>query len=106
MAVPIIAAVIGAGAAITAGERQGQQAKKSRNQQADAQERARSASVREQKRAEEEQRRANRRTPDVASLLGAAQRDAQAGAGSTLLSGAQGIRRNNLLLGGGSRLGS
>lgn len=55
--------------------------------------------------AEREMNRQNQKTPDLAAILGANKASTTGGAGSTMLTGAQGVAANDLSLGKSSLLG-
>jgi hypothetical protein len=94
------------GAGIEQGQRQVRQQKRALQAQEEATRTATAASASERRRAELEQRRANRRQPDVASLLGTERSALGRGPAATMLTGASGIDPNRLLLGKKSLLGS
>jgi hypothetical protein len=64
-----------------------------------------SRSASEQRRQEMEQRRLNRRKPNIQSILGAERRAALTGPGATTLTGSAGVGRESLTLGRSSLLG-
>lgn len=110
MGVPLIAAAVLGTAAIGVSAHQAREQKKIQEEQlrrqrdANFQQMQRALSA--QRRSQAESRAANRRGPDVASLLGRERNRALFGPGSTLLTGPKGAPNNSLLLGSKSLLGS
>lgn len=99
-AVPIItavAAVASAGSAIYQGNKQDRAQRAAVNQ-------AKKNAADAQAQADIDANKANQKRTDAASVLSQAQQQA-AGAGSTMLTGAQGVDPNKLKLGGSSLLG-
>lgn len=94
----IVAAAIGAGVSLY----QGQQQKRAAN---DAAAQAQANAAKQEKAAEEATNRANQKKADPTSLLSAAQSANQLGAGSTMLTGTQGVNNNSLNLGKNTLLG-
>ncbi len=94
-----------AGASIFQGQKEKREGRRALRRQEAAQRQATQRAAGEQRRGEQERRRANRRGPELGSLLGSQQRAGSGGAGGTLLTGPGGVSRGNLTLGGGSLLG-
>jgi hypothetical protein len=94
-----------AGVSAFQGQKQKSAEKKALRRQEAAQREATNRAAGEQRRGEQERRRANRRGPELGSLLGSQQRAGGGGAAGTLLTGPSGVGRGNLTLGGGSLLG-
>ena len=78
---------------------------KSRQQQRNAQAQAANTAADAQRKSDEAFAAANRRTPDVGSLLTAEQQDRLRGPTTALLTGAGGVDKRKLTLGGTSLLG-
>lgn len=91
------AAVIGTGYSIYSGER-------AASAQADAQNQAKEAALKQEKAAKEATNKANAKTPDTNAIMAAAQQAAKSGASGTMLTGPGGASPLNLgktsLLGG------
>ncbi len=100
-----ITGVVGAITGIAQGITSDQAQRKGRRQQRVAQDSATAASVSEQRKADEALADANRKTPDITSLLTAEQQDRLRGPTTTLLTGANGVDPNRLKLGRTSLLG-
>ena len=103
--VPAAIALTGVGHSARAGEEQKGLQNRSRIAQEKAQQQAQAQAQSEARKAEEATNAANRKTPQIGSLLGDAQMDANKGAASTLLTGPQGIDPQRLKLGKTSLLG-
>ncbi len=108
-AVAIPAAIATAAAVGGASVYQGQMQKRSqrralRSQEA-AQDQALAAAASEQRRTEMEQRKLNRRQPDLGTILAGQRARGRRGAASTLLTGATGVGRGSMTLGTTSLLG-
>ncbi len=104
------AAAVGIGGAILGGSiYQGLQQRRAQRRGERAQEAAQEVATRraaaEVRRARDQERSLNRKKPNVLSLLNREKTAALTGPGSTLLTGASGINRSNLLLGRSSSLG-
>ena len=106
------AAAIGAGAAAAgigvsaASAIQGQAAQQdAARQQKKAQNQAARAAVSQQRQSEMVTNAANRRTPDINSIMSAASQAAKTGPSSTMLTGPSGVDPNSLALGRSSLLG-
>ena len=97
----VVAATAGTASAIHANSA----AIKSRQQQRSAQSQAANTAADAQRKSDEAFAAANRRTPDVGSLLTAEQQDRLRGPTTALLTGAGGIDKKKLTLGGTSLLG-
>lgn len=78
---------------------------RSRRRQQVAQEEAKAQAISQARKADEATAAANRKTPDVNSLLTAEQQKALTGSGSTLLTGPTGVDPANLKLGRKTLLG-
>jgi hypothetical protein len=104
MAFSAIGAAALIGTTIFQGQRQKKQERKALRRQDVAQQQATTAAAGEQRRSEGERRRLNRRGPDLGSILGGQRRAGQGGAAGTLLTGAGGVGRGQLTLGGGGSL--
>lgn len=104
-----IAALITAASATGGTIYQGQQArsagKKTARIQREAQRSAEASAITEREMASQQQRRANRRQPNVAALLSTAQQAATTGPASTMLTGASGVTGGGTMLGRSSLLG-
>lgn len=102
-----IAAVAALGATVYQGERQASAQRSSLRAQGKAQRESATAAAAEQRRAEMEQRKANRKSPNVASLLAEERTQGWTGQGTTMLTGSQGIARagSSMKLGQTSMLG-
>ncbi len=100
---------VGAAAAITGSVYQGLQQRRAQRRGERAQEAAQDVATRraaaEVRRSAEDERRLNRKKPSLTSLLKREKGAALTGPGSTLLTGATGVNRSNLLLGRSSTLG-
>lgn len=101
---------IGAGAAaitgsVIQGQKQKSAQKKAERNQANAQRLATSRAAAELRTQEANQRRLNQKRPNIAGLLSTEREGALSGAGSTTLTGAQGIGREQLTLAKSSLLG-
>lgn len=101
---PLLAGPLGI--AVAQGEAQMRAQKRAARRTAEAQRLATSRAAAEQRRQEMEQRRLNRRKPNVMSLLGKEQNAAATGPGATLLTGSAGVPRDRLTLGSSSLLGA
>lgn len=95
-AITAISAVVGAGAAVNSGVQQGRAAKKSLSRQKDAQQAASVAGMRQDQANLEDQKRVNRKQPNVAALLANAQKMSGASP-RTMLTGANGVPTSSLL---------
>lgn len=104
-AIPI-ALGLGLGASAVQGRQQSIAQKRGIRQQEEAQRLATSRAAAEQRRQEMEQRRANRKKPNLSSLLSDERRGALTGPGATMLTGAGGVNRQRLTLGQSSLLGA
>jgi len=92
------AALVGAGVSVYSGNQQKKEARNAANQaQANANKQA--------KQAEQDMNRANQRQADIAGALGAAGAANNAGIGSTMLTGPQGVAQDALTLGKNTLLG-
>lgn len=74
-------------------------------QQQRAQGKAEDAAAKQEQLAAREMRKANRKAPDIATLLAGNQAGAQGGVGSTMLTGAAGVDPGSLSLGRSTLLG-
>jgi len=99
------AAVAGAATTISQGQDAARRGKHSLIRQQNAQEQAKDAAAAQARQAEMANAQANKKAPDVGTILLGEQDPAKMGAGATLLSGANGIDPNRLLLGRGGKLG-
>lgn len=103
---PIVFAGIGAAAGVAGAIN----AKKQGDDAADAAKKTAAANTKAAKNtlanSEEATNRANARAPDVSGIVSAAQQAAQGGAGSTMLTGPQGVDPNSLSLGKNTLLGA
>lgn len=100
----------GVGAGVAAGSvYQGLQQQRAQRRGERAQEAAQNLATRraaaEVRRADQLERKQNKKKPDVTSLLSREREAALTGVGSTMLTGATGINRSNLMLGRSSALG-
>ena len=103
-----IAAIVGGGLVglqVQQGEEQRKAAKRSFNLQREAQRSAEASAITEREMASQQQRRTNRRQPNVAALLSTAQQAATTGPASTMLTGASGVTGGGTMLGRSSLLG-
>jgi len=84
------------GTAVSAyqGQQQQRAQKDAANRQATAQKQAETAAQRQQKQAAEAYAAANRKAPDVADILASEQELSRLGSASTMLTGPQGVKRN------------
>ena len=98
------AGLIGAGASAAGAVDAHQRGKRAEGRQAQAQATAERRARSTQRENEIAQNRANRRQPDIASILANAQRQGQ-GVGGTLLTGQGGLDASRLRLGSGGLLG-
>lgn len=89
------------GGSIFEGQQKKRAQRRSLRRQEQATRLAESRALSETRRADQERRRLNRRQPDIGALLADSQRGGAAGVGGTLLTGAGGVARNRLTLGGG-----
>jgi hypothetical protein len=118
-ALPIAAASAAAatGYSIYAGERAADQAERARREQAaiqnkslamqkQAQAEASAAAEKQAKASEQAMNAANRKSPDVSSIVAAAETTQQGGVGSTMLTGPTGVDPNDLKLGKSTLLGA
>lgn len=89
MAIPLAFAMTAAtvGTSVYQGEQAKKGQKAAMRTQLGAQKKAESMALSEQRRAEQESRRLNRREPDISTLLGRERQASKRGAGSTLLTG-------------------
>jgi hypothetical protein len=99
------AAIAGLGSGIYSGEVGRKQQKKALRSQQQAQARSEARATSQQRRSEQEQRRLNRRQPDLMGILGRARQSALQGTGSTLLTGPGGVPKGRVALGQSSLLG-
>lgn len=100
-AAPIISAVaaaVGTGYSIYAGEQQASNQRKAAAQ-------AKDAANKQAYLADQEMNKANQKSPDTSAILSAQKQSAQGGAGSTMLTGSQGVDLNKLQLGKTTLLG-
>lgn len=104
LTISALAALAGAGYGAYAGEKSASGQRKALRRQDAAQDQAEAQAAADRKRAEEEQNRANQKQPDLGAILGA-ERQFGEGAGSTLLTGPDGITRDRLRLSKQSLLG-
>ena len=93
------------GSAVYQGETQRQAAKKTAGMQREAQRSAEASAITEREMASQQQRRTNRRQPNVAALLSTAQQAATTGPASTMLTGASGVTGGGTMLGRSALLG-
>lgn len=100
-----IAAAVGATASTVGAVSANSSAIKSRQQQRNAQAQAANTAADAQRKSDEAFAAANRRTPDVGSLLTAEQQERLRGPTSALLTGPGGVDKKKLTLGGTSLLG-
>ena len=96
----IVAAVSVAGTAYSA-----IQAEKQASAQKKAQKQAQAAAQAQATQADKEFNAANRKTPDIGSMLAGNQRDAMSGGSSTMLTGPSGVDTKSLTLGKSTLLG-
>ncbi len=89
------------GGSIFEGQSQKRAQKRSLRRQRQAQKVAEGRALAETRRSDQERRRLNRRQPDLGALLADSQRGGVTGPGGTLLTGAGGVSRSRLTLGGG-----
>lgn len=104
----IIAAVASIATAATSagvGVSQHQAAAKGRQRQSNAQSAAAASAAEQQRKADEAFAAANRRSPDIGSLLTAEQQGRLNGPAGTLLTSPEGVKKKPLLGGGASLLG-
>lgn len=94
----IVAAAIGAAVSLYSGQQQKSAAK-------EAQRQAQANAAKQEKAAEEATNRANQKKPDSMAMLSATQNANNMGAGSTMLTGAQGVNANSLNLSKNTLLG-
>lgn len=108
LAVPIMAAtaVLSAGYQVHAGEQANRQQKRALRKQAEVQAQSLAAARAEQRRNDEELVRANRRRPEVGTLLTNELEAGSQGVGTTLLTGAGGVDQKRLKLGRSTLLGA
>lgn len=106
------AAAVGAGAAVAgvgasvASSMAGQQAQQdAARQQKKAQQAATAKAISQQRQSEMVTNAANRRTPDINSIMSAASQASKSGPSSTMLTGPGGVDPNSLALGRSSLLG-
>ena len=78
------------------GQQGAKQQKRALKAQQQAQEQAEAQAISEQRRAEMETNKANRKTPDIEAILGG---ERTAGPGATMLTGPTGVDPNQLVLG-------
>lgn len=81
------------------------QAQKQASAQKKAQKQAEAAAQAQATQADKEFNAANKKTPDIASMLAGNQRDAMGGASSTMLTGPSGVDAKSLTLGKSTLLG-
>jgi len=74
--------------------------------QRSAQQQAKDAATKQADQADQANNRANAKSPDIAAMLTANQNAATGGAGSTMLTGTQGVNQGTLQLGKNTLLGS
>jgi hypothetical protein len=98
--IAIGALLLSSGAAVHQGQLQKQQARRSLRAQKAFQAKAESRAISETRRSEAEQRRLNRRTPDLSAILLGERAAARRGPAATLLTGASGIEPQRLTLAG------
>jgi hypothetical protein len=89
---------LGVGASVYQGERASSAAKKGRRLQEEAQQQAVAAAVSERRRGDEAARAANRRSPDMDSLLLGEQDANKLGVASTMLTGPRGVSLEDMRL--------
>lgn len=82
-----------------------QQSEKAASAQKKAQRQAEAAAQAQATQADKEFNAANKKTPDIASMLAGNQRDAMGGASSTMLTGPSGVDAKSLTLGKSTLLG-
>ena len=100
-----LAAPLLIGSSVHTQEQQRREQRRALRQQEQAQTIALSTATRAQRLADETQRAANRKKPDVAAILANAQSASMRGPTSTILSGIEGVDRKKLRLGESSLLG-
>jgi|TARA_R110002020_G_C16229855_1_gene768243 hypothetical protein len=95
------AIIIAAGATVYSGEKQAKEQRKGLRRQKQAQRQAQSQAVGQEKLAAMDMAKANRKKPDISTLLGQERLRASQGPGSTMLTGG---KSGSMLLGGKSTL--
>lgn len=104
------AAVVVGGASLAASAYSGEQQRKAGRKQEKAQDRAtkqaESQALKQEKQQEQEINRSRTNRPNADAMLDAANQSASGGAGSTLLTGSQGVDTDQLNLGKNTLLGS
>ena len=95
----LISAGVAAGAAVYTGNQQAKSAKSAQNQ-------ARATADKQATAAEQAHNAANQKRPNTNSILDAASQSGRAGVSGTMLTGAQGVDKNQMALGRNTLLGS
>lgn len=99
------AAVMATGATVYASEKASAASDQALKQQRSVQEQTKMDARSQQRKSEEAINAANRRKPDVSSIMENAAKAAQGGPGGTMLTGAAGVDPNSLSLGKSTLLG-
>ncbi len=104
-AVLLAASVAAVGGSVQQGLESRQQQRRGLRAQESAQRTATSRAAAESRRSGREQRRLNRKRPNLSSLLGREQQSALRGPGATTLTGSAGVNQGRISLGRSSLLG-
>lgn len=105
MTVMAVAAATTAAYSIYAGERAADKQNEALNQQRQAQAEAKDAATRQQSTAEQNVNKARQKAPDVGAIQQAAEQGSTGGAQGTMLTGPQGVKKEDLSLGKSTLLG-
>lgn len=102
----IALAITGVVAGLYSSNKSNQNAKKAYALQADANKQAEANALSQEKAADEASNAANMKTPDTAAMMSSAMLSGKAGASGTMLTGAQGVKKDKLGLSKSNLLGS
>lgn len=100
-----VAAVTATTYAVYSGERAAEKQDEALKQQRQAQAEAKDAATQQQATSEQNINRSRQKAPDVAGIQQAAEQGAQGGAAGTMLTGPQGVKKEDLSLGKSTLLG-
>lgn len=105
MTVLAVAAATTAAYTIYSGERAADKQDEALNQQRQAQAEAKTAAEKQQQTSEQQINKSRQKSPDVAGIQQAAEQGSQGGSAGTMLTGPQGVKKEDLSLGKSTLLG-
>lgn len=100
-----ISAAVGTGYSIYQGEKAASQQEEALRQQQQAQTEAKAQATSQERRSQQAYNAANRKSPDVGSIMAGAEQAAKSGGAGTMLTGPTGVDPNQLALGKNTLLG-